>query len=557
MTSSIDGLVSGLSTSGLISQLMQVESAPQTALRTKVTAQEKIKTAYQTLNSKVAGLKTAAEAMNAESNWGAAKATSTSTSVTATATSGAPAANVTFDVLNLARAQVRTTAFGSATDPALAAGVSAISLRIGTADPVDIAVTVNTPQGVADAINAKGLDVRAAVLTTDQGTVLQLTSTKTGTAAAFDIPGLARATASYASAAAPALADGATGVGIQVGGGAVVDVAVTDNTPQGVADAINAAGIAGVTAKVATVDGQSVLTVTHSKDGAPETLAVTGLASPTTATRTGLTGATTVAVTAQDAKIQVGALASGGYTVTSGTNSFSNLMQGVTIGVSKVESGVSVAVAGDTAAIADKMKTLVDAANSLLSEITAKTVYDAASKAKGALSGNFGVRQIAQTVLSGVATGQTGYGSFSQFGVELDRTGKLTFDREAFLEAYAADPAKVKAAVSATDPAMEGLVDADGAAVEKTKATPLMGLAEKLLVMGNFANQSITTAIQNGDSRIKDLNKQIDGWDVRLELRRAALQKQFAGLEVALGKLQQQSSWLSGQLANLPTTSSK
>ena len=37
----------------------------------------------------------------------------------------------------------------------------------------------------------------------------------------------------------------------------------------------------------------------------------------------------------------------------------------------------------------------------------------------------------------------------------------------------------------------------------------------------------------------------------RLATRRLALQKQYAGLEVALGKLNSQSTWLAGQLAGL------
>ena len=44
-------------------------------------------------------------------------------------------------------------------------------------------------------------------------------------------------------------------------------------------------------------------------------------------------------------------------------------------------------------------------------------------------------------------------------------------------------------------------------------------------------------------------------WDVRLDLRKTALQRQFSGLEVALGKMQQQSSWLAGQLAGLSSYS--
>ncbi|GGL01061.1 hypothetical protein Ppa06_69760 [Planomonospora parontospora subsp. parontospora] len=561
MTSSIDGLVSGLSTSSLISQLMQVEAASQTSLKTKVTAQQKVQSSYQAINTKLAALKTAADAMFADATWTGSKAASSSAAVTATGTTGAPTATLTLDVVNLARAQVRTATFASATDPVLASDgslppVTGVSIKIGTGDPVDITVAAdkNNPQGLADAINAKKLDVRAAVVTTDQGTVLQLTSTKTGTAASFDFVGTARSTASFATATTPALADQAAGVDISIDGAPPVNVAVAadKNTPQGVADAINAAGI-GVTAKVTTVAGQGPkLEIFHSKTGTAGTLEVTGLAVAPTDTRTGFAGTTNVAVTAQDAKISVGSGA-GAYTVTSGSNTFTGVMQGVSLSVSKVETGVTVTSSPDSDAVASKMQAFVDAANAALSEISNQTSYNSVSKTKQPLTGNFAVRQITQTILGQVGNGQTDYGSFSQIGVQLDKGGKLAFNREKFLKAYAADPDAVKNAVTAKDPVIEGRVDAQGKPVPKTEVTGMMGLAEKLSIIANNSTNGITSAIKGGENTITDLNKRIDAWDLRLEKREEALRKQFSGLEVALGKLNQQSSWLAGQIASLPT----
>ena len=42
-----------------------------------------------------------------------------------------------------------------------------------------------------------------------------------------------------------------------------------------------------------------------------------------------------------------------------------------------------------------------------------------------------------------------------------------------------------------------------------------------------------------------------------MTLRQQTLQTQYAALETALGSLQSQSQWLTGQLASLPTISSK
>ncbi|MFC4062437.1 flagellar filament capping protein FliD [Planomonospora corallina] len=457
--STVDGLVSGLSTSSLISQLMQVERVPQTQLKSKVTAQEKIQTSYQAINTKLAALKTAAEDMTKGTSWQPAKVTSSSTSVTPTTTAGATTGSVTFDVLSTAKAQVSTVTFGSATDPALAGGATKVSLTIGTAAAVDIDVTTNTPQGVAEAINAKGLDVRASVLTTDQGTVLQLTSTKTGTAAGFEITGLA-------------------------------------------SDPVDL-------------------------------------------------------VPPKDAQVLVGDADGVHYTVTSGSNAITGLLAGTTINVTKEETGVTVAVTQDKDAIADKMKAFVDATNAVLTEIGTQTSYNAAAKTKQPLAGNATVRQIAQTVLGQVGTGQTDYGSFAQLGVELDRYGKLTFDREEFLKAYEADPAKVEKAMSAEDPSIPPRLDADGKTLPQTQVSNVMGLAARLKVIVSNSTESITNAVNGSKSLVTDLNKRIEAWDLRLERRETALRRQFTNLEVSLGKLQQQSTWLAGQISSLPAPSSE
>jgi flagellar hook-associated protein 2 len=61
----------------------------------------------------------------------------------------------------------------------------------------------------------------------------------------------------------------------------------------------------------------------------------------------------------------------------------------------------------------------------------------------------------------------------------------------------------------------------------------------------------VTGLIKRRNESIAALNDQVEAWDARLATRRSALQRQYSALEVALGKLKDQQSWLSGQLAGL------
>ena len=72
-TTSISGLVSGLDTTSIISQLMQLEAAPQTLLKNKQATESSTVSALQTLNTKIASLATAATTASDADSWKASK----------------------------------------------------------------------------------------------------------------------------------------------------------------------------------------------------------------------------------------------------------------------------------------------------------------------------------------------------------------------------------------------------------------------------------------------------------------------------------------------------
>jgi flagellar hook-associated protein 2 len=426
-----------MNTTQVIAGLMQVAAQPQTNLKSQVAKENGVISAYQSLNTRMAALRTAAQAFTAPSpliptnpTWQSVKATSSSTAVVATASAGAATGTFTFDVTGLAKGQV-TTARPAAAGPVTTG--SGIDLTVGTTT-THVNVDTDTPQGVADAINGAKLGVTAAVLSTSQGTVLQFTGA-TGTAHSFSVAGLSAAT--------------------------------TDVT------------------------------------------------------------------TAADAEITVGDPNNGGYTVTSGTNTFANVMPNVTLNVSQLATGVSVNTVSDTDSIADKMQAMVDSANAVLGQIKSQTGYNPATKSGGPLMGDSTLRGIQGATLSAVSNGATGYGDFKQLGIQLNRDGNLTFNRNAFITAYNANPAGVQDAVA-------GGLAKQFESVTKAATDPISG--------------SLTTAIQGGNDQVRHLNRQISDWNVRLQARQAAYQRQFTHLEVALGKMKDQSSWLSGQIAGLSTS---
>ena len=432
MTTSVSGLASGMDTSTLVSQLMQVEAAGQTRLKSKVSNEERAVTAYQSVNTKLAAAEKAADELGKLSTWRSAKATSSSSTVSATTANSntTQTGTVTFDVISLAKAQVSTTRGPSDGD---ATGHNAITITKGDGTQSDIDISADRSlAGIASAINNAGLGIKATVVALEGGeSVLQMSATKAGVTNGFTIDG--------------------------------------------------------------GFDGE--------------------IKTPTAAT---------------DAKLQVGgADEDGGYSVTSASNTFSNLISDTSITVTKEgETGVTVDVASDTSAITAKVKAMVDAMNGAFSEIGKQTAYNPSSKTTAAaLTGDFSVRQISQKMLGTVSGGLEDFGSLAKLGISLTRDGTVAFDEAKFKLTYEADPDSIQTA---------------------TKA-----YAVKVKELSDTSQNSITDVVNGRKSLIDNMNDQISGWDVRLAARKTALTRQFSAMETSLSSLKNQSNWLSGQIASL------
>jgi flagellar hook-associated protein 2 len=214
-----------------------------------------------------------------------------------------------------------------------------------------------------------------------------------------------------------------------------------------------------------------------------------------------------------------------------------------------VETGqdVTVTVGRDAVSLSDKVKSIIDALNAALTDISSVTASGAGGTKAGALAGNATLREVRDQLMSSV-TGGVGGASLAEVGIETDRYGKIEFDAEKFTTAYAADSAKVEAMFVDTDPTAPVETNTDHGF-----ATALEALTKRL---SNSTDGAVTSLVKGRQSSIEGLNDAIDAWDSRLELRRQSLEKTYAALEVALGKLQSQSSWLAGQIASLPQMSS-
>ncbi len=457
---SVDGLVSGLSTTSLINQLVQAEAAPQAQLRTKLSTANASAAAYRAVNTRFDAVRTAAEALTKATTWSSAKATSSSPTVTATVGTAPQTGSVTFTVERLAARH----AMRSDTVFEAPAGKTASDTRF---DATSLSVTVGTG-------------------TTAKTTTVDLDTDRNGTATLTEA-----------------------------------------------ADAINRTADAGVTATVVKVaEGRYRMQLEAKTSGVAAKFTITGTQSFTDLT----TGA--------DAELKVGS-GSGSYTVTSTTNTFTDLVPGTSVTVTKADAAtpVTVEVTADPQAVAGKVKALVDAVNNALSGVKTYTAADGGATA--VLKGDSGLANLAAGLRSAVSFGVGDDGSPHRAGIQLTKDGTVAFDQEKFVAALQADPGLTRRILDGTSAA--GSVAA------------VAGVADRVHELATKATDTtsgtLTMLAKGRDSLAKDLQTRIDAWDLRLAQRKETLTRQFTAMETALSSMKNQSNWLAGQIASLPSSS--
>ncbi|MBV9830705.1 MAG: flagellar filament capping protein FliD, partial [Marmoricola sp.] len=185
-TTSISGLVSGLDTNSIITQLMSIEAQPQTDLKSRLSDHQTQVKALQDLNSKIAALAAQAGDLNNATTWRPLKATSSSTAVAATATTGTAAGS--FDITVVATAVAHQLTFASTAKPTdhVTGSTNDVTLTVG-GTPRTI-TSDGTLTGLVNALNAAGTGVKASTITLDDGSKrLIVQAASTGASGAFTL----------------------------------------------------------------------------------------------------------------------------------------------------------------------------------------------------------------------------------------------------------------------------------------------------------------------------------------------------------------------------------
>jgi flagellar hook-associated protein 2 len=313
--------------------------------------------------------------------------------------------------------------------------------------------------------------------------------------------------------------------------GTVVSVAVTSTTTldqlvAGINDAN--AGVRATTVNVGTAAAPAYkLTITSNTTGAANDIVIVN--DPTTLTITNTQAAADAAFTVTG----LGAF-------TRASNTFSDVLEGVTITLKKDSGSTDLAIAYDKTATQSKVQSLIDAYNDVIRVIDGQTkpITDADGTVQGgAFSGDAVPRLLRASVASAIGSTVSGtFGRLADVGITTQKDGTLALDAARFQKALEDNPVAVSTLIAGTT-TQDGIADLLGARVAAaTKA-----------VTGTIA------ARQDGiTASIKAIQKQIDSATARLEIKERALRARFASLEETIARTQRTGNALLSQLAALP-----
>ncbi|MHB1077008.1 flagellar filament capping protein FliD [Thiobacillus sp.] len=458
----------------LVSQLMAVERRPIDTLNTQITSYQTKISSFGTLSGLVSSFQTAAQ--NLGTTLQKLAATPSDPSVfSATAGSTAVPGNYTVEVSKLAQSQ-----------SLVAAGQASSTAAIGNGTATTVTFDFGTIGG--------------GTLTNGVYSGAAFTSNGNGTAS--------------------------------------ITIDSTNNTLEGIRDAINSAAM-GVTATIVN-DGSGTpyrLALTSGSSGASNSMKITtsggdGSIGSLLGYDPAGTQNLTQTIAAQNADLTVNGIA-----ITSASNTVSEAIQGVTLTLTNTTATpASLTVARDTTAINTAASGFVDAYNALASQIKSRSAYATNGSAGGALAGD-GTLRVMQDQLRGIfntpASGGT-LTSLAEVGIAFQKDGSLSLDSS-----------KLNNAISANFSDVTNLFSSSTGF-----ATRLTDWAQSTLSPGGL----IDTRTQSLNKYVQDRNDEID----RLENQMTALQKkytaEYTNLNLLLSRMNSTSTYLTQQLGS---TSSK
>jgi flagellar hook-associated protein 2 len=404
------------------------------------------------------------------------------------------------------------------------AQISALGTIKSALSNLQTSMTALSTNGALNQLSAQSAD----------STVFTATADSSATPGSYGVEVVSLATA--AKSASTAYASSSTSVGqgtVTIGLGAnsfsVTLASGSDSLANLVSAINNASDNPGVSAAIVNDVNGAHLMLTSQQTGAANTLSVSSALTSGGASFITMNSVTTPA----DAHIRVD-----GFDAYSASNSVTTAVSGLTINLAKAQPGTTLLLttSADQTAITNTIQSFITNYNAALTAIATQTKADPTGGKSGPLVGDSTLRNLVNRIRGQIGSPITGTGSqytlLSQLGITTNTDGTLKLDANQLASVIKSDPASVQKLFSGTG------------GIAPTMTATLTGY---LQTDGMFDTK--TSSLQ---SQLKDVTKQQDLLNSRMDDEQARYLKQFSALDTLIANMKQTSNYLTMQLANLP-----
>ncbi len=347
----------------------------------------------------------------------------------------------------------------------------------------------------------------------------------------------------FSSKTAPIITGGADSATFELRkGGATSGVSITidstNNTLEGLRNAINAAPDAGVTASIVDVTGdgtQQKLVLSSKATGSSGRVELV----ETTATGTGADlNLSSINPPDNDFTKLDASFSVNGLTLSRSTNEISDAVSGVTFTLKKTgAAAINITQSTDTE---NKLRGFINAYNAVQDFVAEQYKKDSKSRPTGVLAGDATLRNVEQQIRAavGAISGDNGgtLDALSQIGVTVNNDGYLAIDSTVFNDKLKTSPNDVRALLFGGTASQKGI---------------FQGVFSVSGGLSNSVTGSVQTAISGYETSIKTLNETISNRLENINRLRESLTRQFSAADAAIGQLNGQGTALTSIIKSL------
>lgn len=473
---SVGGLASGLDTTSIINQLIELERRPIAGLQADIAELQQVQAKFSGLSTDFSSLSAAASSLSFDTlstpSVSISDAAGAAFSVSADASAATGSHDLTVSRLATAH-RLGSQGFATASSTPVSSSAGTFAIRVGNSGGlVSISVTTSTSlNDLAASINAADGDIAASVVndgTNSLSSRLVLTSKQTGEDNEIQI--VSNGTdLDFTNTSIEATVEDSDNAGTYSGILTASGTYAGDTSKTYIVDIVSGGAAGTATYRVSSDGGQSWSSTSTTPlvatdiDGNSEgvDIAFSAGGTLTVGDRFYVDVTNPVLTAAQDSVFTLN-----GITQTRASNTINDAIEGVTIELASTVSSTSFSISQDTSQIVAAVESFVEAYNTVFAAVRNEQTFDSDTLEAGLLLGDRTANTILSQLRNAVSTqlteNVTSYDSLASLGIVSSRTGGLSLNSTQLQNAINSDLPSVLAVLGSTESASSSLLSVSG-----------------------------------------------------------------------------------------------